>query len=471
MADIKQIEVGDTSYNISGAAIILEDNNTTTAGTWLAKTSQISQLVDGQIFLYKITKAGGSSTTLNITGSAGTALGAKPIYRNSMPLTTQYSVDEYLLLVYANNSFKVINFIDQDIVSNSFITADDYVRGDYLKAYEDNGRLFVDEEEYDGDIDAYYGAYGIQLVEDVEINLKFPFTKPDGTYTLATMDDILTSSIAVCPTDASAQKKLATLVGFTLGSNQSILLYNTYNNTYSGKLQLNVNSTGDKDIYLNGTITSSSNCKAFTTGYYKATYNGSYWNLVPTKNDNYYGECPSSVASTTAAKTATVYGVTSLTSGLEVKVKFINGISPFSTVATLNINGLGAKTIAVNGFSSFVGSILKVPTNTTLTLRYNGSVFNIISTDNDLYISNPGNNSTYVYLLARMNAKMRLERIQHPSDPAEDDDINYFSLISVNERYEGYYGNINSIKYYTGSTFSSVSSDTSDVLYTMYFRF
>ena len=72
MADIKQIKISNTNYNFSGAAIVLEDNGTTTTGTWLAKTSQVSALVDGQIFLYKITKAGASTTTLNITVSRET---------------------------------------------------------------------------------------------------------------------------------------------------------------------------------------------------------------------------------------------------------------------------------------------------------------------------------------------------------------------------------------------------------------
>ena len=35
--------------------VTLEDNNSTKAGTWLAKTNKVSALVDGQLFLYKIT--------------------------------------------------------------------------------------------------------------------------------------------------------------------------------------------------------------------------------------------------------------------------------------------------------------------------------------------------------------------------------------------------------------------------------
>ena len=130
MADIKQIKVSNVNYNFSGAAIVLEDNGTTTAGTWLAKTSQVSALVDGQIFLYKITKAGASTTTLNITGSAGTALGAKTIYRNATnKLTTHYGVGEYVLLTYnsADTCFRVIN--DYDANSTNFVRYDTNAQG------------------------------------------------------------------------------------------------------------------------------------------------------------------------------------------------------------------------------------------------------------------------------------------------------------------------------------------------------
>ena len=127
MADIKKIKLGDTTYNIVDGThkniIILEDNSSTTAGTWLAKTDRISAYTDGQLFMYKVTKAGGSSaTTLNITGSTGTALGAKTIYRTgSTKLTTQYVVGSYIMLYYSSSlndgSFLVVN--DSDIKTTS----------------------------------------------------------------------------------------------------------------------------------------------------------------------------------------------------------------------------------------------------------------------------------------------------------------------------------------------------------------
>ena len=101
--------------------VTLEDNNSTTAGTWLAKTNKVSALVDGQLFLYKITVAGASTTTLNITGSAG-ALGAKTVYRvGTSKLTTHYPVGHYILLAYnsSNTCFRVVN--DYDANSDTYV--------------------------------------------------------------------------------------------------------------------------------------------------------------------------------------------------------------------------------------------------------------------------------------------------------------------------------------------------------------
>ena len=107
--------------------VTLEDNNSTTAGTWLAKTNKVSALVDGQLFLYKITVAGASTTTLNITGSGG-ALGAKTVYRTgTTKLNTQYAVGHYILLAYnsLNTCFRLVNDYD----ANSYAYVRQYQHG------------------------------------------------------------------------------------------------------------------------------------------------------------------------------------------------------------------------------------------------------------------------------------------------------------------------------------------------------
>lgn len=121
MANIKKIKLGDTTYDICDGInkniIILSDNSSATAGTWLAKTNQISAYADGQLFMYKIAVAGASTTTLNITGSDGSALGAKNVYRyGTTKLTTHYGVGQYILLTYnsTNDCFRVVNDYDSN---------------------------------------------------------------------------------------------------------------------------------------------------------------------------------------------------------------------------------------------------------------------------------------------------------------------------------------------------------------------
>lgn len=103
--------------------IPLEENGSTTAGKWLAKTSLISALEDGDIFLYKVAKAGASTTTLKIN-----SLAAKNVYRSgTTKLTTQYGVGQYLLLTYnsTNDCFRVINDAD----ANSYAYLRQYQTG------------------------------------------------------------------------------------------------------------------------------------------------------------------------------------------------------------------------------------------------------------------------------------------------------------------------------------------------------
>lgn len=107
MPDIKKIKLGSTTYDIVDGThkniIILEDNGSAAAGTWLAKTNRISAYEDGQLFIYRVTVAGASSTTLNVTGANGSALGARGVFRgsgSSSKLTTQYAVGSQILLYF-----------------------------------------------------------------------------------------------------------------------------------------------------------------------------------------------------------------------------------------------------------------------------------------------------------------------------------------------------------------------------------
>ena len=146
MGFIKQIKVGSDTHNIRDDRIItLADNGTTTAGVWLAKVAEPAEAItaykDGQLFLYKITKAGASTTTLNING-----LGAKTVYRSATSkLTTHFGVGNYLLLAYnsTNTCFRVVNFYDSN-TTYSVATTD----ANGLMSKEDKAKLDTISSNY-----------------------------------------------------------------------------------------------------------------------------------------------------------------------------------------------------------------------------------------------------------------------------------------------------------------------------------
>jgi hypothetical protein len=113
----------------------------TTAGTWLGTDASIDEYYDGLTIAYKVPIAGGSSTTtLNITGSAGTALGAKTVYRNaSSKITTHYAVGSVVLLVYmSTGSYPGWHCVDYDTNTDTKVTA---VGNHYTPAADANAQL------------------------------------------------------------------------------------------------------------------------------------------------------------------------------------------------------------------------------------------------------------------------------------------------------------------------------------------
>ena len=78
---------------------------------------------------------------------------------------------------------------------------------------------------------------------------------------------------AYCSTSASINAKIGTMSGYTLTANTYVHVTIVNANTYAGKITLNINSTGAKDIYINGTVSSASNY-TLPAGTYIAYYDG-----------------------------------------------------------------------------------------------------------------------------------------------------------------------------------------------------
>ena len=105
MADLKQIKIGNTTYNIEpytsyakkDAGIYYVEGTSTLEGVWVGSNADITEYYDGLTILYKINKAGSSGgVTLNING-----LGAKAVYRyGTTKVTTHHPVNSIIVLSY-----------------------------------------------------------------------------------------------------------------------------------------------------------------------------------------------------------------------------------------------------------------------------------------------------------------------------------------------------------------------------------
>jgi hypothetical protein len=120
---LTHLNIGDQKTTINSIHYIVGTGST--AGTWLGTDGSIDEYYDGLTLAYKIPVAGATTTTLNITGSAGTALGAKTVYRNgSSKITTQYGVGSVVLLVYmSTGSYPGWHCVDYDSNSNTIPSA------------------------------------------------------------------------------------------------------------------------------------------------------------------------------------------------------------------------------------------------------------------------------------------------------------------------------------------------------------
>lgn len=78
---------------------------------------------------------------------------------------------------------------------------------------------------------------------------------------------------AQCGTAGNVQAKVATMDGFVLNTGVTFPITFANSNSYNGKITLNVNSTGVKDVYINNAVSSSSN-KTLNAGSYICWYDG-----------------------------------------------------------------------------------------------------------------------------------------------------------------------------------------------------
>lgn len=100
---------------------------------------------------------------------------------------------------------------------------------------------------------------------------------PDKAGTVALTSDLVnTVPSAYCSTAAGTAAKTATCTSFVLNSNSYIHVLIANSNTSASALTLNINGTGAKTIYINGSVSSSSNY-TLPAGTYIVRYDGTYY--------------------------------------------------------------------------------------------------------------------------------------------------------------------------------------------------
>ncbi len=225
MADVSQITYGSNTWDLKDAyargKMIYPVVGTQTAATatWTG-VIDAPALYNGMTIHYYLPYAGVSSTnvTLNLTLSTGSTTGAIPCYyQNNTRLTTHRGAGTMITLTYwTAGSIKVSGTATTD-------------------------NRWVVEGQYDTN-------------------------STDRT-------------IPYCATSASTQAKVVTAYSYfdiKVGDCLPCVFY--YANTYNGKITLNVNSSGAKDLYIDGVVSSSSN-KTLTRGLHWIYYDGSVWHV------------------------------------------------------------------------------------------------------------------------------------------------------------------------------------------------
>lgn len=196
-----------------------------------------------------------------------------------------------------------------------------------------------------------------------------------------------------CSTAAGTAAKVVTISGNTnwaLVAGSFVTVVFSATNTAQNPT-LNVNGTGAKNIYYNGSQITTSSLGMAGTASTPMTfmYDGSKYIFTGWGKDNNttytnvklgHGYATCDTAASTVAKVATLSSYTLITGGI-VAVKFTNAV-PAS--ATLNINSKGAKAIYYKGKAIVDGVI---GAGEVATFIYNGSQYHLLTVDRNRFFT------------------------------------------------------------------------------------
>ena len=256
------------------------------------------------------------------------------------------------------------------------------------------------------------------------------------------------TAYAICSTDPAVKDKTAIVQNTATWELQTgTIVYvkfdytNTYEATNASPVTLNVNNTGAKNIYADGTANpTGTNITFFGRANYVNCYlyNGSFWIWMGSSTDNNteysnatlgqcYGTCTTPTNTSTKSVVAADY---SLTVGGFIAVKFTNAVG---ADASMNINNKGTRPIYYKATAITDGVILS---GDTAYFLFDGTNYNLLGTDRGASVAT----TTMAGLMSAAD-KTKLNGIEegHPSynsttgTPSADQSPSFGGTFTVNQ--------------------------------------
>lgn len=266
--------------NARNGIYYVKGTQTAATGSWTGNIPTPA-LYDGLTIMYYLPYAGSGNATLNLTLSDGTTTGAKNCYYNGWDrLTTHYNAGQNVVMTYHPAG---------SISVNGTATSDDrwVVTADYNSDYI------------------------------------LPYTWTGG---------------------GTAEKYISGGYLYADLGKQWFMFNLIYANTYAGALKLNVNGNGAKPLYINGTVSSSSNY-TMPRGTYLTYYDGT----------NYYVRTDGKITASITGDAATVGGHT--------VAKDVPSNADFSNTTYTFANGTNGFTVTPSGGSAQTVTVTPSITN------------------------------------------------------------------------------------------------------------
>lgn len=193
----------------------------------------------------------------------------------------------------------------------------------------------------------YYNCYYDGTYWNMDSTYEARSARIASTADFATQADY-TRGNAYCTTSAGTQAKVANMRGYVLAVGAFPITF-TNANTYNGKITLNVNSKGAKDIWINGSVSSSTN-KTLPAGTYLCFYDGTKY-MISTESPIQCDKTPTADSLLPITSGAVASALSNKADNLYVECSF-NGTA-ITVTNNLHRTDLAIEGIIMNDGSTF----------------------------------------------------------------------------------------------------------------------